>query len=65
VYLITDRTSDALHQEFVEKPLLPLINADKRGFSEGNIFVFDQRSSAFISGQLGFLILQQAPGGSR
>jgi hypothetical protein len=41
--------------------LLPLINADERGFSERNIFVFDQRSSAFISGQLGFLIFQQAP----
>jgi hypothetical protein len=41
--------------------LLPLINGDERGFSERNIFVFDQRSSAFISGQLGFLIFQQAP----
>jgi hypothetical protein len=35
----------------LKKTFWLLINADERGFMNGNDFVFNQRSSVFISGQ--------------
>jgi hypothetical protein len=40
------------------------MNADERGFEDAKISVSNQRLSAVISGQLCFLLFQQAPIGT-
>jgi hypothetical protein len=37
----------------LKKPYWPLMNADERGYKDAQAFVFDLRSSAFISGLWG------------